>query len=380
MKAVPDALRREGISNNVEANGQNAKLHEWEDKAADEHKPGYEAGQNLTDKEMTLRDHVRSTLEAWKNLLQHHNLLPADAGLENYIPHRPDFEDIDPVTHEPINPTGADGETDFLKKRLYPSHAEGEQAGIKYKTKDAVKLTSNYMERANNAIARNTLGEDLANGNLNDAAPMAVSGGYLGHPADVPLSPLEVQQLQASGKFDDLLKKGRIYEVKGKTPLPTGPEPLPKTGGANGNGASPSGYKPTEKATTMSSKKASDLGPEFMQGEDAHELERYKKILKSPDLTPEEKTIAEQRIEQITHPDFIPHTEAPPDGVSANSLVRYGMLPEGEFPEGLSQCAGLDHWWESLDQAQRNARGSSRQDTRSPRENGRQHLVRYRAG
>lgn len=56
-------------------------------------------------------------------------------------------------------------------------------------------------------------------------------------------------------------------------------------------------YKPSEKATTMSAK-PKDLGPEFREGEKAHELERNKAILRNPRATAEEKQIASARIRE----------------------------------------------------------------------------------
>jgi hypothetical protein len=218
IKAVPDALRREGIANNIEAEGHAGTLREWADKSNDELKPGYEAGIGLTDKEMNLRDRLRGVLDAWKARLRYQNLLSPDGGRENYIPHRPDFEDIDPVTRQPINKTGADGERGFMKKRIYPTHAAGEQNGINYKSKDAVKLVADYVERANNMIARNNLGENLAKSNMNDGSPMAVSGGFVGVPRDAELSPAEIHQLTLAGKLDALLKKGRVYKIEGDEP------------------------------------------------------------------------------------------------------------------------------------------------------------------
>jgi predicted ABC-type ATPase len=247
MAAVPDPITREAITHNIEAGGNPNTLREWADKAPNDQKAAYEKALKLTDKEKAVRDNLRNILDGWKMGLQAKGLLPQDGGLDNYMPHRPVFEDTDPVTGEQVQKTAADGERDFLKKRQYPSHFEGEQNGISYKTKDAVKLVSDYIERASNAIARNELGESLANGNMNDAAPMAVSGGYIGHPSDIPVSPIEIQQLKASGKLDELLQKGRIYEVPGTGEMRQAAEPTPNSGVNTPNGArsTPAGAAPT---------------------------------------------------------------------------------------------------------------------------------------
>jgi hypothetical protein len=303
VAAVPDALRQDAMSNNVEANADLKQLRQWEADAGDDQKPGYKAAQSLTDKEMSVRDRLRSMLDAWKMRLRDQNLLASDGGRDNYVPHRPVFEDQDPVTGEPVSQTAADVERGFLKKRVYPSHAEGEQAGIKYKTKSFIKLVSDYIERASNMIARNNLGESLANARMNEGSPMAVSGGYLGVPRDAPLTPADIQQLQREGKFDQLLKVGRIYEAKpgttGSFQVPgTPPPPVP----------APAGYTPSEKASNMSARQSSDLGKEFTQGEQAHEAERLKGILRDSNASPEDKAMAQQRSnEGAVLPDFIPH-------------------------------------------------------------------------
>jgi predicted ABC-type ATPase len=248
MAAVPDATTREAITHNIEAGGNPNTLREWADKAPNDQKAAYEKALKLTDKEKAVRDNLRNILDGWKMGLQAKGLLPADGGLDNYMPHRPVFEDTDPVTGEVVQKTAADGERDFLKKRQYASHFEGEQNGISYKTKDAVKLVSDYIERASNAIARNDLGESMANGNMNDAAPMAVSGGYIGHPSDIPVSPLEVQQLKANGQLDNLVAKGRIYEVKTpETAQAQAAQPSPNKGQNTPNRANPTpaGAAPT---------------------------------------------------------------------------------------------------------------------------------------
>jgi hypothetical protein len=274
MAAVPDQVRQEAMSANVEAAGNPNVLQQWADAASEDSKKGFEAAKNLTDKEKSVMAMLKSKLDALKMNLRQLNLLAPDGGRDNYVPHRPVFEDEDPVTGEPISRTAADGERDFLKKRIYDSHAAGEAAGIKYKTKSFIKLVSDYIERANNLIARNNLGESLAKATMNEGSPMAVSGGYLGVPRDIELTPTEVQLLKQQGKFDALLAKGRIYEVK---PGDTGRFSVPQEQGTapNGNAPAPEGA-----------------------------------IVKAD-------------------PDFIPATESTTD-----RMVNHGLLPRGEFPEG----------------------------------------------
>jgi flagellar biosynthesis GTPase FlhF len=61
------------------------------------------------------------------------------------------------------------------------------------------------------------------------------------------------------------------------------------------------GYKPSEKVSTMSAP-TKNLGPEFEQGEVAHEIARNKEILRNPKATAEDKTIAQARLKELSQP------------------------------------------------------------------------------
>jgi len=58
-------------------------------------------------------------------------------------------------------------------------------------------------------------------------------------------------------------------------------------------------YKPSEKVQILSAP-AKDLGPEFRAGEVAHEIDRYRGILRNPRATAEEKAIAGQRLAEYS--------------------------------------------------------------------------------
>ena len=325
VRAVPEEIRQEAISNNVEAAGDVRKLREWEAAAAKDQKAGYKEAQNLTEKERTLMEKGLGILNAWKERLRAQGLLSPDGGRQNYIPHKPVFEDTDPETGEPINVTGAEGERDFLKKRIYADHFSGEQHGIQYKTKHFVKLISDYIERAGNMIARNDLGEKLAQSNMNEGSPMAVSGGYVGVPADVPLTPADINILRAQGKLDDLIQSGRVYEVP-RTPGEAATTAPNAPGGPStaGPGPTPAGYTPSEKAELMSAP-TKDYGPEFDAQQKAHEIQRYKDIQRNPQANAAARATAEQRLNELTAPPRIDSPEV------IKSALRYGIFPDGEW-------------------------------------------------
>lgn len=57
-------------------------------------------------------------------------------------------------------------------------------------------------------------------------------------------------------------------------------------------------YKPSEKVEVLS-QPMKDLGPEFRAGEVAHEIDRYRAILRNPRATAEDRFIATRRLEEM---------------------------------------------------------------------------------
>jgi hypothetical protein len=246
-KMVPDEARRVAIARSIEAGADpnvleaQAKAAEANPKTADTAKE-FRAAKNLSDTEIQVRDEIRNKLAADLAHLKALDLLPEDGGKANYLPHKWDVEDIDPDTGKPVVSTLTDGDRDMLKKRKFDSIAEGEQKGLKPTTKDAVALIADYHERVSNLIAKNNLAEKLAGSYTNEGAPMAAPGhlfpGFT-RPVDAPVDPAEVANLKAAGKFDALLKSGRIYEVPGGRPETT------LTGEAAGAGKAKAGPQQT---------------------------------------------------------------------------------------------------------------------------------------
>lgn len=227
-KMVPDEARRIAIARNIEAAGDPRVLEAQA--IAAENNPAtkqtakeFRAAKVLSPDEIKARDELRQINVADLAHLKHLGLLPEDGGLPNYLPHKWDVEDLDPETGKMEAHTLVDGDRDMLKKRTFSTLAEGEQKGAKPTTKDAVTLYADYHERVSNLIAKHNLAEKLDGSYTNDGAPMAAPGhlfpGFT-RPRDAPISPEEVANLQASGKFNELLRTGRIYEVEPKPPKP----------------------------------------------------------------------------------------------------------------------------------------------------------------
>lgn len=245
-KIVPDEKRRVAIARNIEAGGDPALLEQWAQEAESnpaisETAKELRAAKQLSPEEIDVRDAIRNMLAGDLAHLKYHNLLPEDGGLPNYLPHKWDVEDKDPDAGKTIERTLTDGDRDMLKKRIFSSIHEGEMRGAKPTTKDAVALIGDYHERVSNLIAKNNLAQKLAGSYMNEGSPMAAPGhlfpGFT-RPKDAPVSPAEVENLKAAGKFDALLRSGRIYEVEprpekapgveGEPGLIVAPKPLAK--------------------------------------------------------------------------------------------------------------------------------------------------------
>ncbi len=92
------------------------------------------------------------------------------------------------------------------------------------------------------------------------------------------------------------------------------------------------GYKPSEKAVTLAGPQK-DLGPEFRAGQVAHELERNKAILRNPDATPEEKEIAQTRINETKPlpPERTTGIAERDDAIKEGGGIPGGVSDLGEF-------------------------------------------------
>ncbi len=183
IDGVKDPLQREAVTNHIEAKGDSIVLDQRAKEAAanpktEQHAAGYEAANKLSPEAMALRDRVTSTLDDWKQRLQERGLI--STGRENYVPHKWTFEDVDengaPVEVTPSTPR------DFLKERTFNSFHEGEQAGFSPTTKDAAKLTADYVQRASQMLAKDDLAHNLLEGETAAGKPLAVKTSQLSSP------------------------------------------------------------------------------------------------------------------------------------------------------------------------------------------------------
>ena len=198
---VKDAVQREAISNHIEANGD-AQLLEQRARQAEsnpeteQHAEGYDAAKHLSPEAQSLRDRITGVLDDWRNRLGQRGLITK--GRENYIPHKWTFEDVDPATGATAA-TNNQTPRDFLKERTFNSFHEGEQAGFEPTTKDAAKLTADYVQKASGLLAKDDLAHSLLDGKTTAGTPLAVTTAQLTSPEFAKYQPIDLSVMKADG-------------------------------------------------------------------------------------------------------------------------------------------------------------------------------------
>jgi hypothetical protein len=104
--------------------------------------------------------------------------------------------------------------------------------------------------------------------------------------------------------------------------------------GANGGGLQHvgvkpvTGYKLSEKAELMGGPRKT-LGPEFEEGELAHERERNESILRNPKATPEDRRIAQLRLHEMSEPSLVTEeVKSSPRAAQRNARDRAARIRE----------------------------------------------------
>lgn len=171
QKAVPDAIKREGITHWIEAGGDDAVLRDQ--LAATKgpiNKRAYEAALNLTLAEKNVAQSIRDTYDVLRN---HAISLGMDvAEVENYVTH---IWQKDPISEliPHLSDKSLTTAFKYSKARKIPSYFEGEQMGLVPHTKDASVLLGSYMNDMNQVLAARQFVADLAKGKAGDGRPLS---------------------------------------------------------------------------------------------------------------------------------------------------------------------------------------------------------------
>ena len=175
IKEVPDKLRREAITNWIQADGDTALLKEREAASEGSLRRGYQIAQNLTDREKYIAQSIREYYDR-----QLENGIEAGLlkdGLEQYITQV--WKKENPITKKLLSDLSYGKLTPnfrFARKRIFDSYFEGEQAGYTPQ-KDAGFLVANYDQTFNRALAARAFIKDLHEAKASDGRPLVELSG-----------------------------------------------------------------------------------------------------------------------------------------------------------------------------------------------------------
>jgi 2'-5' RNA ligase len=173
-EAVPSKVKREAISNWIEAAGDDAVLRERAEKSKSPWKAGYEAALTLTDAEKTIARNVMNRNDATLEEAQKAGLL--QQGVENYVRHiyADNPKMISKVMAE-MNFTSLQTKPSFTKQRTLPTYFDAEQLGFKPKDKDIGFLTASHERAFREALAARDYIKSLMEGEAKDGRPLVVT-------------------------------------------------------------------------------------------------------------------------------------------------------------------------------------------------------------
>ena len=175
IKAVPDKLRREAITNWIQADGDVAALKERAAASRGALRRGYEIAQKLTPRETEIAQLIREYYDRQLERGINEGLLKE--GLDNYITQV--WKKENPITRKLMNDlvnSKLQPNFKFARKRIFDSYFEGEQSGLK-PSKDAGFLVSNYDQSFNKSLAARAFIKDLHEGLASDGRPLVEVSG-----------------------------------------------------------------------------------------------------------------------------------------------------------------------------------------------------------
>ena len=186
---LPDAQRREAITNWIQAGGDDQILADRAGRSKGMLRAGYEAARNLTPEEKTLAKMIVEHFD--KRLKEAIDMGVLKSGLENYVPQvwKPKDQTNAVNFFSSLHRSGL-LKTDFnsAKRRIFDSYFEGEQAGRIPVNKDIGFLLSSWEKALNQAVASRSFIRDLSYGLAKDGRPIVAPSGK-GKPAFDEIDP-----------------------------------------------------------------------------------------------------------------------------------------------------------------------------------------------
>lgn len=169
---VSDPVRREGITNWIQADGDTATLTARRDATTDPTlRKGYQAALDLTPDEIAVAKDVKTAFDALGKRGQQFGVL--DNFRDNYVTQ---------IWNLRKGPAMGSARTlkdnfRFSRARTFDTYFDGEQAGFVPKTKDIAKILPVYLHEMNNVIAARQLVAELSKGVASDGRPLVVPRG-----------------------------------------------------------------------------------------------------------------------------------------------------------------------------------------------------------
>jgi hypothetical protein len=176
-KSIPDPLKREAITNWIQAGGDEALLRERANASKPKYKKGYEAALKLSDEE---KAHAQNISKYLSDMLEEGiNSGMLNHGIENYITQV--WKKENPVTRK-LQASLQGGKLNknfqFAKKRVFDSYFEGEQAGYEPASKDVVSLIASYDLSFRKTQAVRAFVKSMTEGKAEDGKPLVQLSGY----------------------------------------------------------------------------------------------------------------------------------------------------------------------------------------------------------
>lgn len=177
-RAVPDKLRREALTNYIEAAGDEDVLRERAAASSGSVKRGYELALELTPEERNIADNINSYHDAMLEAAIDEGML--EQGVEDYMMHV--WQKPNPVTRRVMTELSLgklQPNPSFIKKRVFDTYFEGEQLGYRPIDKDAGFLVAARAAAFYRAVASRAFIKALMEGSAEDGRPLAaVSASY----------------------------------------------------------------------------------------------------------------------------------------------------------------------------------------------------------
>jgi len=173
---VPDELVREGMVNYIQSGGDDALLAQRSAASSGDLAKGYEAARNLTSTQRIQAENISSWFNQKLQDAKDSGML--SAGIENYV--NQIWDRPNPVTQKlqaDIDYGTLNTKPSLLKKRVFDSYFDGEQAGFKPKNKDIGYLVTAYDEAFNKATAGRAFIKSMLDGKGKDGRPLLVANG-----------------------------------------------------------------------------------------------------------------------------------------------------------------------------------------------------------